>query len=539
MAAKKNEQHPLRIEGYGSAGEGVARLEGQAVFVKGALAGEICQVQLLKVGKSAAWGRVTQVLTPVPGRQSPDCPRYPRCGGCQLRHMTYAEELRFKRQKVQDALQRIGGWTGRVEKIHGAEAPDRYRNKIQFPVADGPRVGFFRARSHEVIDAEDCLLQPLAATRLREAFKLWMERYQVPAYDERVHGGLIRHFYVRVNQRGQSLCAVIANGTDLPHQEELVQALRRAEPDLAGVVLSVNQEKTNVILGKTHRCLWGRDYLEDTLCGLTFRLSVPSFYQVNREQAEVLYGRALAFAGLTGRETVLDLYCGIGTITLVMARQAGRAIGAEVIPAAVEDAKANAARNGVTNAEFLCADAAQAAQTLADRGLRPDVICVDPPRKGLAPAVIDAIVQMAPQRLVYVSCDPATLARDVKRMEEQGYVLQRAEAVDLFPRTAHVETVVLLSQQKPDDVIEVDLDLDELDITSAESKATYQEIKEYVLKEFGLKVSTLYISQIKRKCGIEVGEHYNISQKENQKVPQCPKEKEDAIRAALEHFAMI
>lgn len=539
MAAKKNEQHPLRIEGYGSAGEGGARLEGQAVFVKGALAGEICQVQLLKVGKSAAWGRVTQVLTPVPGRQSPDCPRYPRCGGCQLRHMTYAEELRFKRQKVQDALQRIGGWTGRVEKIHGAEAPDRYRNKIQFPVADGPRVGFFRARSHEVIDAEDCLLQPLAATRLREAFKLWMERYQVPAYDERVHGGLIRHFYVRVNQRGQSLCAVIANGTDLPHQEELVQALRRAEPDLAGVVLSVNQEKTNVILGKTHRCLWGRDYLEDTLCGLTFRLSVPSFYQVNREQAEVLYGRALAFAGLTGRETVLDLYCGIGTITLVMARQAGRAIGAEVIPAAVEDAKANAARNGVTNAEFLCADAAQAAQTLADRGLRPDVICVDPPRKGLAPAVIDAIVQMAPQRLVYVSCDPATLARDVKRMEEQGYVLQRAEAVDLFLRTAHVETVVLLSQQKPDDTIEIDLDLGELDATAAETKATYEEIKAYVWEKHHLKVSSLYISQIKRKCGLEVGQNYNLSKSENPKVPKCPPEKEAAIMDALKHFQMI
>lgn len=539
MAAKKNEQHPLRIEGYGSAGEGVARLEGQAVFVKGALAGEICQVQLLKVGKSAAWGRVTQVLTPVPGRQSPDCPRYPRCGGCQLRHMTYAEELRFKRQKVQDALQRIGGWTGRVEKIHGAEAPDRYRNKIQFPVADGPRVGFFRARSHEVIDAEDCLLQPLAATRLREAFKLWMERYQVPAYDERVHGGLIRHFYVRVNQRGQSLCAVIANGTDLPHQEELVQALRRAEPDLAGVVLSVNQEKTNVILGKTHRCLWGRDYLEDTLCGLTFRLSVPSFYQVNREQAEVLYGRALAFAGLTGRETVLDLYCGIGTITLVMARQAGRAIGAEVIPAAVEDAKANAARNGVTNAEFLCADAAQAAQTLADRGLRPDVICVDPPRKGLAPAVIDAIVQMAPQRLVYVSCDPATLARDVKRMEEQGYVLQRAEAVDLFPRTAHVETVVLLSKLNTKQHIEVELNLDELDLTSAESKATYDEIKAYVLEKHGLKVSSLYISQVKRKCGLDVGQNYNLSKKEDAKVPQCPPEKEAAIMDALKHFQMI
>ena len=540
MAAKKNEQHPLRIEGYGSAGEGVARLEGQAVFVKGALAGEICQVQLLKVGKSAAWGRVTQVLTPVPGRQSPDCPRYPRCGGCQLRHMTYAEELRFKRQKVQDALQRIGGWTGRVEKIHGAEAPDRYRNKIQFPVADGPRVGFFRARSHEVIDAEDCLLQPLAATRLREAFKLWMERYQVPAYDERVHGGLIRHFYVRVNQRGQSLCAVIANGTDLPHQEELVQALRRAEPDLAGVVLSVNQEKTNVILGKTHRCLWGRDYLEDTLCGLTFRLSVPSFYQVNREQAEVLYGRALAFAGLTGRETVLDLYCGIGTITLVMARQAGRAIGAEVIPAAVEDAKANAARNGVTNAEFLCADAAQAAQTLADRGLRPDVICVDPPRKGLAPAVIDAIVQMAPQRLVYVSCDPATLARDVKRMEEQGYVLQRAEAVDLFPRTAHVETVVLLSKGEVDSKkIRVEFSLEDMDMSEFQDGATYPQIKEYVLEHTGLKVSNLYISQIKRKCGLEVGKNYKLPKSEDSRQPQCPPEKEKAIREAFKYFGMI
>ena len=540
MAAKKNEQHPLRIEGYGSAGEGGARLEGQAVFVKGALAGEICQVQLLKVGKSAAWGRVTQVLTPVPGRQSPDCPRYPRCGGCQLRHMTYAEELRFKRQKVQDALQRIGGWTGRVEKIHGAEAPDRYRNKIQFPVADGPRVGFFRARSHEVIDAEDCLLQPLAATRLREAFKLWMERYQVPAYDERVHGGLIRHFYVRVNQRGQSLCAVIANGTDLPHQEELVQALRRAEPDLAGVVLSVNQEKTNVILGKTHRCLWGRDYLEDTLCGLTFRLSVPSFYQVNREQAEVLYGRALAFAGLTGRETVLDLYCGIGTITLVMARQAGRAIGAEVIPAAVEDAKANAARNGVTNAEFLCADAAQAAQTLADRGLRPDVICVDPPRKGLAPAVIDAIVQMAPQRLVYVSCDPATLARDVKRMEEQGYVLQRAEAVDLFPRTAHVETVVLLSKGEVDSKkIRVEFSLEDMDMSEFQDGATYTQIKDYVLEHSGLKVSNLYISQIKRKCGIEVGKNYNLPKSEDSRQPMCPPEKEKAIREAFKYFGMI
>ena len=248
MAAKKNEVYPLRIEGYGSAGEGVARLDGQAVFVKGALAGELCQVQLLKVGKSAAWGRVAEVTEPSPGRQVPDCPQYPKCGGCQLRHMTYAEELNFKRQKVQDALQRIGGWDGEVSVIHGAAQPDRYRNKIQFPVADGPRVGFFRARSHDVIDCPDCLLQPLPATHLRSAFRAWMADYHIPAYDEKAHEGLIRHFYVRVNQKGQSLCAVIANGKQLPQQDKLIEALRAAEPGLVGVVLSVNQAKTNVIL---------------------------------------------------------------------------------------------------------------------------------------------------------------------------------------------------------------------------------------------------------------------------------------------------
>lgn len=449
MAAKKNEIFPLRIEGYGSAGEGVARLEGQAVFVKGALAGELCQVQLLKVGKSAAWGRVAQVTEAAPGRQAPDCPQYPRCGGCQLRHMTYGEELAFKRQKVQDALRRIGGWDGEVTVIHGARDPFRYRNKIQFPVAEGPRVGFFRARSHDVIDAPDCLLQPLPATRLRQAFRDWMAEYRIPAYDERAHQGLIRHFYVRVNRLGQSLCAVIANGTALPHQKALLDALRQAEPGLVGVVLSVNRDKTNVILGKEHRLLWGQDFLEDTLCGLTFRLSVPSFYQVNRDQTELLYGRALDFAALTGTETVLDLYCGIGTITLNLARRAARAIGAEVVPAAIEDAKANAVRNGISNAEFLCADAGEAAQALARRGLRPEVITVDPPRKGLSLPVIDAIARMAPRRLVYVSCDPATLARDVKLLAERGYTLQTAEAADLFPRTAHVETVGWLLRTVP------------------------------------------------------------------------------------------
>ena len=460
MAPKKNDVVSLRIGGYGSAGEGVARLDGQAVFVRGAIPGELCEVQLLKVGKTAAWGRVARVLEPSPARQVPDCPNYPKCGGCQLRHMTYEEELRFKRQKVEDALRRIGGWDGTVEVIHGAKAPDRYRNKIQFPVAagtesapgphtaSGPRVGFFRARSHDVIDAPDCLLQPLAATRLRGAFKDWMRAHRIPAYDEKTHTGLIRHFYVRVNRAGESLCAVVANGRDLPRKKALIEALRQAEPGLAGIVLSINTEKTNVILGRETKPLWGRDCLEDSLCGLTFRLSVPSFYQVNRDQAEVLYGRALDFAGLTGTETVLDLYCGIGTITLAMARGAKKVYGAEVVPEAVEDAIANAVRNGVGNAEFFCGDAGEAARLLADRGVRPGVICVDPPRKGLALPVIEAIAEMSPRRLVYVSCDPATLARDVKLLDERGYRLEKAEAADLFPRTSHVETVVLMSRVK-------------------------------------------------------------------------------------------
>ena len=325
----------------------------------------------------------------------------------------------------------------------------------------------------------------------------------------------------------------------MPQEEALVQALRNVEPGLAGVVLGVNEKKNNVILGDSYRTLWGRDALEDTLCGLTFRLSVPSFYQVNTDQAEVLYGRALDFAGLTGAETVLDLYCGIGTISLVMARQAGKVFGAEVVPQAVEDARENALRNGVTNAEFLCGDAGEAARALAARGVKPDVVCVDPPRKGLAEDVVDTIAAMAPERIVYVSCDPATLARDVKRFAALGYALRKAEAVDMFPRTAHVETVVLLSQQKPDDTIEIDLDLDELDATAAETKATYEEIKAYVWEKYHLKVSNLYVSKIKRKCGLEVGQNYNLSKSENPKVPKCPPEKEMAIMDALKHFQMI
>lgn len=529
----------LVIDGYASDGAGVARLDGMVVFVQGGIRGEACDVRLTHVGRSALWGRVEEVVNPSPARIFPRCLHYTKCGGCQFRHMNYAEELEAKRIRVEDALRRLGGAEIHVSAILGAEQVDRYRNKAQFPVAKGPRIGFYRPRSHDVIDVDDCLLQGEAAARLRGAVKEWMAEYSIPAYNERTFTGLVRHVYVRTNRAGRSLCCLLVNGRGVPREVELVRALRRAEPNLAGIVLGVNEKHNNVILGDSYRTLWGEDFLSDTLCGLTFRLSVPSFYQVNPAQTEVLYGKALEFAGLTGAETVLDLYCGIGTISLVMARKAGMVWGAEVVPQAVDDAIANARRNHIENARFLCADAGEAARYLEGEGVRPDVVCVDPPRKGLAEDVVDTIADMGPERVVYVSCDPGTLGRDVKRFAGRGYTLKKAVAVDMFPRTAHVETVVLLSQQKPDDTIEIDLDLDELDATAAETKATYEEIKAYVWDKHHLKVSSLYISQIKRKCGLEVGQNYNLSKSENPKVPKCPPEKEAAIMDALRHFQMI
>ena len=530
----------LVIDGYASDGAGVARLDGMVVFVQGGIRGEACDVRLTHVGRSALWGRVEEVVNPSPARIFPRCLHYTKCGGCQCRHMNYAEELEAKRIRVEDALRRLGGAEIHVSAILGAEQVDRYRNKAQFPVAKGPRIGFYRPRSHDVIDVDDCLLQGEAAARLRGAVKEWMAEYSIPAYNERTFTGLVRHVYVRTNRAGRSLCCLLVNGRGVPREVELVRALRRAEPNLAGIVLGVNEKHNNVILGDSYRTLWGEDFLSDTLCGLTFRLSVPSFYQVNPAQTEVLYGKALEFAGLTGAETVLDLYCGIGTISLVMARKAGMVWGAEVVPQAVDDAIANARRNHIENARFLCADAGEAARYLEGEGVRPDVVCVDPPRKGLAEDVVDTIADMGPERVVYVSCDPGTLGRDVKRFAGRGYTLKKAVAVDMFPRTAHVETVVLLSKGEIDSKkVRVEFSLEDMDMSEFQDGATYPQIKEYVLEHTGLKVSNLYISQIKRKCGLEVGKNYNLPKSEDSRQPQCPPEKEKAIREAFKYFGMI
>ena len=445
---KKNDVYPLDVTGYTADGMGVARLDGRVVFVPRTVRGERWNVQLLKVNKNVAWGRGVELLAPSPARIESDCPHFGPCGGCQFRHMDYAEELNAKRQQVEDALRRIGGVDITVSAIHGANQTCRYRNKVQFPVAgtaDDVKLGLFRSRSHQVLDVADCLLQSEGTNALGRALKAWMEQNSVAPYDESAGRGLVRHLYVRSNRAGRHLACVVVNGKKLPDEAGLVASLRKAEPGLVGVVLNVNREDTNVVLGDRYRTLWGEDRLEQTLCGKNFRLSVPSFFQINPDQTEVLYSRAVDFAGLTGRETVLDLYCGIGTISLALSDRAGKVIGAEIVPEAIEDAKENARVNGVTNAEFFCGDAGEIAKKLAAEGVRPDVICVDPPRKGLAPGVTDVLADMVPERIVYVSCDPATLARDVKLLTARGYRVQRAEAVDLFPRTHHVESVALLT----------------------------------------------------------------------------------------------
>ena len=537
---EKNRIYRAHIDGYSSEGLGIARIDGQVVFVHGAIRGETCDVLVMKVLKNAAFGKIAALTEPSPARRQPDCPYYGRCGGCDFRHMSYEEELWAKRARVQDALTRIGGAEVTVEEILGAEQPLHYRNKSIYPISPAGEVGFYRARSHQVVDVEHCLIQKPEADALAQAVRDYIARFRVEPYNEATGRGLLRHLYVRTSCRGESLACLLVNGSRLPHEQELVDMLRAAAPGVCGVVLGENTRRGNAILGDRYRTLWGRDYLTDTLCGLELRLSVPSFYQVNHDQAQRLYEKALEYAGLTGRELAVDLYCGAGTITQVLARRARHVIGGEIVPEAIRDAEDSARRNGVENVEFLCGDASRLAAELRQRGLRPDVICVDPPRKGLAPDVVEAAASMTPGRIVYVSCDPATLARDVARFAPLGYRPVRACAVDLFPGTAHVETVVLLSKGEVDSKkIRVEFSLEDMDMSEFQDGATYTQIKDYVLEHSGLKVSNLYISQIKRKCGIGVGKNYNLPKSEDSRQPQCPPEKEKAIREAFKYFGMI
>ena len=548
MPLQKNQVLTLQVERLSSDGSGVAHSpEGETVFIPGAAPGDEARVRIVKDCKRYAFGILDEVLTPSPDRIPVDCAVAGPCGGCSLRHLDYAAELRAKQENVADAFARIGGLDVPVLPIVGSPEIDRYRNKVQFPVgtdkAGHPCIGFYAGRTHCIVPCPDCRLQPGVLNEIGNTLCAFFAEKGIHPYNEETGKGLVRHIFLRRGAHsGQIMVCLVSTRAKIPSADELCTRLKEAFPDIVTILLNVNAKNTNVILGSETHTLYGQGYIEDTLCGVPVQLGPLSFYQVNTLAAEQLYGIAAEYAQLTPDDLLLDLYCGMGTIGLSMADHCRELVGVEIVPEAIKSAKANAARMGAAisaKSRFFCADAGQAAAQLAAEGLHPDVVMLDPPRKGCDEATLSAVVRMAPRRVVYVSCNPATAARDAAWLEQNGYHAEKVQPVDLFPRTKHVETVVFLSQQKPDDTIEIDLDLDELDATAAETKATYEEIKAYIWDTHHLKVSSLYISQIKRKCGLEVGQNYNLSKSENPKVPKCPPEKEAAIMDALKHFQMI
>ena len=446
---KKNQIYTVAIDGYSSEAYGVCRIGGRAAFVPRALEGEKWRVRIVKAGASAVYTRGEELLEPSPARIEPDCPFFGKCGGCDCRHMSYEEELRFKLDRVNAALERIGRQTVKAKEIVGSDVIERYRNKGIFAVAEvdgAPQSGFFRERSHELIGVDCCLLQNELAERAAKAVTAFMRKNAFPAYDEKSGRGTVRHVFCRRALRTSDavVCIVSAKGFG-DKTPLLVDALRETCPELSGIVLNVNKTPGNTVLTGEFHTLWGKAEIVDELCSSKFSIAPQAFFQINPPQAERLYERAVRFAG--SGELAFDLYCGAGTISLCLAGHFRRVIGAEIVPEAIENARANAKANGVENIEFLCADAGEAAQKLAARDLRPDVIVVDPPRKGMSEEAVRAVCSMGPQRVVYVSCDPATLARDILRFTELGYTLREATAVDMFPRTSHVETVVLMTKK--------------------------------------------------------------------------------------------
>ena len=447
---KKNEIFEAEIEGYTSEGSGVCRIDGRAVFVPRTIKGEIWKVRIVKVTNTAVYGRAEECVKASAERCEPECPDFKRCGGCTLWHMSYDEELRFKLQKVNDALKRIGGQSVEAQRIIGSDRVSEYRNKGIYAVRNAdskPEAGFFAARTHELIPVDRCLIQNELADRVKASVLGFMEDKKIPAYDEKSGEGAIRHVYVRcaVNTDDAVACIVSAKGLH-EHTAALAEHLRRDCPELTGIVLNINKTRGNTVLAGEFYTLWGTEIMRDSLGGIEYEISPQAFYQINPPQAEKLYEKALEYAAPSGSSTVLDMYCGAGTISLYLAKKAGRVIGAEIIPEAIENAKKNADNNGIKNAEFICADASEAAENFLRNGISPEVVVTDPPRKGMSEDAIRAICGMKPERVVYVSCNPATLARDIAVFGEHGYELKEATAVDMFPRTVHVESVALLAR---------------------------------------------------------------------------------------------
>jgi len=451
---QKNDLYTVTIDSYNSEGMGVCRIDGIVVFVKGAIKGETCEIRILKVNKKLAYAKIERLISASPYRCEPDCSAFPKCGGCGLRHMTYGEELRFKEQKIRNIMERIGGFSVAYEGIFGSPNELRYRNKAQYPVRTingAPNYGFYRIGSHDIIPCDDCLIQTKTANEIARFVCRFMRENDIPAYDELTHKGIVRHIYVRTSHdESEAICCLIVNGTSMPRSQKLTEELRINFPNIKGILLNCNKRPDNVILGEQTITLWGRDYIMDTLCGKTFRCSMQSFFQINHAQTNQLYAAAAAYAR-DGREKIgvlLDLYCGVGTVGISMVSPEDQLIGIEIIPEAVQDAKENAVRNGLQNVEFICEDAGVAAIRLAEKGLRPDVVVVDPPRKGLDDNAINTMSTLSPDRIVYISCDPATQARDCKKLMEHGYIPQKMKLFDMFPRTEHVESCMVLNREQ-------------------------------------------------------------------------------------------
>ena len=571
----KNDIVTVKIEDIGTEGEGIGKLEGFTLFVKDAVMGDVVEARLVKVKKNYAYARLEKVLTSSPLRVKPVCPYHKQCGGCQIQAMSYEAQLQFKENKVKNNLVRIGGFDrlfieSVMEPVVGMEQPWHYRNKAQFPVGtdkDGRIItGFYAGRTHSIIANTDCALGVEENEPILQKVLAYMQNEKVSAYDETTGQGLVRHILIRKGfTSGEIMVCLVINGKSLPKEDRLVSTLREI-PGMTSIWLNYNMKNTNVIMGTEGRVLWGQNTITDVIhrrsieeinsgkdClrydskenapqGITFAISPLSFYQVNPIQTEKLYSLALEYAGLTGEETVWDLYCGIGTISLFMAQCAKEVHGVEIVPQAIEDARKNAERNHIENATFYVGKAEEVLPRLyEEEHIFADVICVDPPRKGCDEACLNTIIKMAPKRIVYVSCDSATLARDLKYLCENGYEIRKVRAVDQFGQTVHTETVCLLSKlHEAKHHVNVRLDMDELDLTSAESKATYEEIKSYVAEHNdGMKVSNLYIAQVKAKYGIIERENYNKPKSDDARQPKCPKEKENAIVEALRYFRMI
>lgn len=540
---QKNEIYQSIVDDLTAEGQGVCHIDGMAVFVPGAAVGDELKVRIVKVFKNYAFGIAEEIIKLSADRIEPDCIYYKQCGGCIFRHIKYDKELEIKEKVVKDAFERIGKLNPTFLPIIGCESRTGYRNKAQYPVAadkNGEIIcGFYAKRSHRVVPIENCILQPDIFSKIVDIIISYAKEKKISPYREDNNTGILRHVYLRKGHYSGEIMVCLVVRKDISRElKGLVKQLTEKIPGIKSIVMNINPKQTNVILGRKNVILWGSDTIMDIMCGNEILISPLSFYQVNTPQAEKLYEVAKKFAGLTGKERVLDLYCGAGTIGLSMSDKAESVLGVEVISEAVENAKENAKRNGIKNAEFICGDAGEVANKLADEKMLPDVIIADPPRKGCDEYTIDAICKMNPKRIVMVSCNPATAARDCSILSTKGYITERVQPVDLFGGTGHVECVVLLSQL-PDEHIDIDIDLDEFDLTAAESRATYDEIKSYVLEKSGLKVSNLYISQVKRKLGLEVGVNYNKAKNKDSRVPNCPKEKENAIVDALKHFKMI